>query len=79
MNHFLVLTNRIINVKYIESIYIQKNKYIISLIPKISGTIIAGFGLFSSIHDQIIIKNTENKHNYDIISNWIKSIENQKF
>jgi len=76
MSKFLKLTNLIINVNYIHSIFIKPNKYNIYIVSnKIDGLnfSIAGFGIgnISSHNYEIEVCETKNLDDYKIVSDWI--------
>jgi hypothetical protein len=76
MSKFLKLTNLIININYIHSIFIKPNKYYIHVVSnKFDGSnwSVAGFGIgtISSQNYEIEVCETKHSSDYKIVSDWI--------
>lgn len=76
MSKFLKLTNLIININYIHSIFIKPNKYYIHVVSnKFDGSnlCVAGFGYgnISSHNYEIEVCETKDSSDYKIVSDWI--------
>jgi hypothetical protein len=76
MSKFIKLTKMLINEKYIQSIIIKPNKYVINLNSnKIYGSTwsIAAFGngTICSYNYEIEVCETQHSHDYKILSEWI--------
>lgn len=81
MNRFLVLSKRIINIRYIQDILVEKNMYTITLASgqNFSGFMIYGSGFISNDNlGKLHIKQKEENESpdldYDKVSDFIKSI-----
>ena len=66
MKNFIVLTNRILNTKYIQDILIEKNKYIITLASNqiLSGCVLFGSGYISNDSMNTICIERNEKYEY---------------
>ena len=78
MSSFLRLSNILINKTYIQSILIQKNKYIIKMIPDnfiLDGTWMVASGYLKSDikYTEIILTKEDTKEDYDKTTHWIES------
>jgi len=76
MSKFIKLTNLILNVNYVHSIFIKPNKYYIHVVSnKFDGSnwSVAGFGIgnIASHNYEIEVCETKNPKNYKIVSDWI--------
>ena len=80
MSRFLKLTNRIINIKYINQIYLNDKSYQISInTNNLSGFHFYFFGNISWFDDSIYIhKDSEkesDKKDYQIVKEWIEKMD----
>lgn len=76
MSRFLKLTDILINTTDIHKIFIQPNKYYISIASKsFNGMNFFGFGFINSECSQITICKTEKPKDYETVTNWINKIE----
>ena len=79
MSRFLKLTNRIINIKYINQIYINDTSYQIYInTNNLSGINIFGLGSIRWQDDSIYIREDSEKESdrkdYQIIKEWIEKM-----
>ena len=81
MSKFLVLSKRIINIRYIRDIVDEKNMYVITLASSqnITGYMLYGCGFVGNNNfDKLYVENNEKNElensDYDKISKFIKSI-----
>ena len=77
MTQFLKLTKRIVNINYIERIYIDTSKYYIyTATSPFSGFFIAGSGFVSTNNNEnITICQEKDPEDYKTITNWINQIK----
>ena len=76
MSKFIKLSNLIINVNYIHSIFIKPNKYVIRTVShKFDGSMLSvagcGFGTIDSCNSEIEVYEIQNSSDYKIVSDWI--------
>lgn len=76
MRQFIRITDKIININYIQHISIHKDKYILQFAPyDINGLFFAGFGGIESSKVETVIDKNENIDDYNKITKFIESIE----
>jgi len=76
MNHFIKLSSRVINKLHIIEITKHPSKYYISMSNNyISGIMLFGWGNLSSSNNYIQICETNNKEDYDTITEFLKEIK----
>lgn len=75
MNRFLNLASRVINTSHIVEIVKKTNKYEIHMSNyQVNGALCLSTGILTSKQNVIEICSTENKHDYNIITLFIKDI-----
>lgn len=77
MNNFIKLTSMVINKSHITKIRVYPSTYYITMTTSnhVNGFMLFSSGSVSSSEDMIKICETENKKDYDIITDFIKEIK----
>lgn len=72
MSKFIKFTNLLLNSKYIQTIIVKPNTYLIHVMSnKFEGLNCIGFGTISSYNSEITVCKTKNSVDYKILSDWI--------
>lgn len=77
MNNFIKLTSMVINKSHITKITLNPSTYYITMTTsnRVNGFMLFSSGSLSSGEEMIKICETENKKDYDIITEFIKEIK----